>query len=360
MKSIALQRILTENGYTIASRNAAWTECVVSNAEERWQGTGVDLDEALDDVLRQMLPSALARRFAESHLAPAPAPPIVELPIVAPPIVEPPLFEPPLVEPSVDPPPAVLASQEPSDAPAPAAESPLVAVAITDRGLRRPHNEDAVLSAPDRGLFAVADGLGGRAGGEVASTLALDALQRALAEAHEGSTSKARYLALLEPALHEANRVVFAEGRRNPALRGMGATVAAALVAGRQIAIAHAGDCRVYRMRRGVLELLTTDHSLVNHRLREGEVADAKRSTVTRALGTVKAVEIDVAKLTSRAGDLLLLCTDGLHAVVPHAELSDVLSRDASPDAMVGALVAAAHTRGAPDNVSAVLVRWNA
>jgi protein phosphatase len=264
---------------------------------------------------------------------------------------------------------AMVASVEPAPPPetAPAAvEAPRVearaprfeAAGKTDRGVERPHNEDAFAVVPEHGLFIVADGLGAHNAGEIASALAVETVRRTVEGAAALPPSRRKGLPLLVEAIQRANAEIFAAAGRDPKLRGMGTTVAAAFSSGRQVVLAHVGDSRIYRLHRGILELLTTDHSLTNQRLRSGDRSGARGSLITRALGTHPSVEVDTSTVTRQAGDLLLLCTDGLHGVVMHEEISDLLCENPDPGAAVERLVERANAKGGPDNVTAVVVRW--
>jgi serine/threonine protein phosphatase PrpC len=417
-----LRELLTKTGYCVIFRGGLWTECFVSSGSENWQGRGSTENDALEDVMRQMMPSALARHLLEQHGSPSPeaihdgslppeapaqavtSPPIPttlapladvapaappapepdamvsealqdeatchdprpELPVTSP--LTPPPPEPPALSAPEEPPVEVAAAPPPEAAPvtveaapAPRAEARaprFEAAGKTDRGVERPHNEDAFAVLPEHGLFIVADGLGAHNAGEIASALAVETVRRTVEGAAALPASRRKGLPLLVEAVERANAEIFAAAGRDPKLRGMGTTIAAALSAGRQVALAHVGDSRIYRLHRGILELLTTDHSLTNQRLRSGDRSGARGSLITRALGTHPTVEVDTSSVTRQAGDLLLLCTDGLHGVVMHEEISDLLCECKDPDAAVERLVERANAKGGPDNVTAVVIRW--
>ena len=246
--------------------------------------------------------------------------------------------------------------------------------AATDAGQVREQNEDAWTAVPDSGLFAVADGMGGHAAGEVASRLAVAALEE-LAGGHgapPGSVSEARRL--LAGSIREAGRRIREEGREHPGRRGMGTTLTAlVLLAGGRGVVAHVGDSRAYRLRGGRLERLTRDHTWVQDQVDRGALSESEArrhpasSVLTRALGTDAGVEPDIGEIAWERGDLYLLCSDGLTAAVPEPELAGALGRalegapdrDGSPElaAAAGALVEEANRRGGPDNVTVLLVR---
>jgi PPM family protein phosphatase len=231
--------------------------------------------------------------------------------------------------------------------------------ALTDRGLRRRRNEDAVLCAPGSRLFAVADGMGGHAGGEVASALAIATLAAALDRPPAASPRHA-----LAAAFDHANRAVYERSLGDPQLRGMGTTLTALLLAdGGTAWLAHIGDSRAYRLRRGRLRRLTRDHTWVQEQVDAGRLpaAAADRhpmsNIITRALGIEPDAEPELRRTGILAGDGLLLCTDGLIAVVDEAEIAAGLATSASAEACVHALVELTHTRGSPDNVTVIAIR---
>jgi protein phosphatase len=230
----------------------------------------------------------------------------------------------------------------------------------------RTHNEDRYRVFPEAGLFLVADGMGGRAAGEVAAQMAVDLVAEPFvtrppedAPPESGAARNA-----LVGAIERANREIHQAARRAPGWKGMGTTLAALLVCGRRAAVAHIGDSRVYRLRGRRLDLLTEDHSLWNECVRAGTVdVDHPEEfklghLITRALGTDPAVEVDARLVALEPGDTFLLCSDGLHGTVPHAELLGVLLESERLDDAADRLVQRANDRGATDNVTAVLIRW--
>lgn len=235
--------------------------------------------------------------------------------------------------------------------------------AQTHTGVRRTENEDCLGAFEDLGLFAVADGMGGHSSGEVASRMAIDAIR-----AHYATTAgatRADEQARLAAAFSSANQRIFTAALQQRTLRGMGTTLVAASVHPSGLHVAHVGDSRAYRLRGGALEALTEDHSLVTELLRAGhlrpeQVASfARRNVVTRALGLRLFVVAETRFEEPRAGDLVLLCSDGLNAVVADDEIADVLRSATELGAMASRLIAAANDRGGPDNVTVLLLRWS-
>ena len=228
------------------------------------------------------------------------------------------------------------------------------AAGLTDTGRRRRQNEDAFVCEPP--LFAVADGMGGAQAGELASRLAAAAIEES-ASGIAGEEGIAR-------VVQAANARIFEHAVRDPTAAGMGTTATVALVdegAG-TATLAHVGDSRAYRYRDGQLEQLTTDHSLVGELLRSGRLTEDEaavhphRSVITRALGTEADVDVDTSTVDIEPGDLVLICSDGLSAMVRDEEIVRVLETTAGdPHDAAEALVAAANTAGGEDNVTVVL-----
>ena len=211
------------------------------------------------------------------------------------------------------------------------------------------------------GLFLVADGMGGHAAGEIASQLAassVDDWMKAHAEDHGNLADVMRLGAL------KANARVFEAQRENHALAGMGSTLTALLFRGQRYYIAHAGDSRAYRLRAGDLEQLTDDHSLVwplykNGMMQKSElVRHPQKNLITRSIGSHPQVEIDVLEGEGRAGDVYLLCSDGLTDAVPEERIREMLSDpQKTPDEIADLLVAAANEEGGPDNITVVIIK---
>ena len=228
------------------------------------------------------------------------------------------------------------------------------AAGITDTGRRRLRNEDAFVCEPP--LFAVADGMGGARAGEVAARLAAAALEEAGPHVHGAEG--------IVELIREANRRVWEHSRGDPATAGMGTTVTAALVdaSSGTVAVGHVGDSRGYLLRDGVLEQLTTDHSLVAELVESGVLTPEEaerhpqRSAITRALGTDPTVDVDAFTIDARPGDLFLLCSDGLTTMLADEEIAAVVEEArGDPGRATKALVAAANTRGGLDNVTVVV-----
>lgn len=221
--------------------------------------------------------------------------------------------------------------------------------ALSDIGLHRQTNEDSFVVAPP--LFVVCDGMGGAEAGEVASALA-------------ARTLAARFAAgdALVAAAQAANQAVFARAIERVEESGMGTTLTAVFVDSARGRFVHVGDSRAYRLRDGGLELLSDDHSLVGEMVREGKLTRDEaavhphRSILSRALGTEAEVEVDEFTADLHAGDVLLLCSDGLSGEVPDDALRDLLAAD-DPAEAARDLIAAARDAGGHDNITAVVIR---
>src|SRR5579859_3136005 len=226
----------------------------------------------------------------------------------------------------------------------------------SDIGKVRASNQDQLLVAEP--LFAVADGMGGHAAGEVASLTAVEALRAAFA--------KERTAAGLVDAARAANRSVWEKAERDADLRGMGTTlVAVALVTDEgeeRIAVVHVGDSRVYLLRQGELEQLTSDHSLVQELVDDGQLSEAdalthpQRHVLTRALGIEPDVTVDSLQVLPFKGDRFLLCSDGLSRELSDARVASILRRLANPQDAAKELVAEARANGGNDNITVVVV----
>jgi len=236
----------------------------------------------------------------------------------------------------------------------------LEAWGASDPGLVRQNNEDSFRLDEELCLAVVADGMGGASCGEVASALTVETVVNYVRRPPvEWPAAQ-----LLEEAIQEANRCVLERASGDQSCSGMGSTIVAALWRLPEVVIANVGDSRAYLWRAGALTQLSYDQTLVNElRLRFGlteqEVSNfPHRNVLTMAVGTSADLAVRVHELQLEAGDQLLLCSDGLSGPVPDATLAELLAAEAPVEAVVGRLIEEAKTRGAPDNVTAVLLRY--
>lgn len=228
----------------------------------------------------------------------------------------------------------------------------LLVGAATDVGRVRDHNEDGYLVDHEVGLLAVADGMGGHRGGEVASASALEALRIAFVAG-----------APIAEAVGVANDAVHEQSVADPNLRGMGTTLTAGSFDSEgHLVLGHVGDSRAYLLRDGVLERVTTDHSLVEELIQAGELTpeeaevDPRRSMITRALGLESGVTVDVIDIDLRAGDRVLLCSDGLTTMLGEDEIAAMLAEEPDAATVADALVAAANAAGGVDNITVIVI----
>ena len=227
---------------------------------------------------------------------------------------------------------------------------------LTDVGRQRSANEDALFEAGGTQLFAVADGMGGARAGEVAAKAAVDALA-GLADSDSVGERE------LAAAVEQANRRIFELSQGDESLSGMGTTMTTVAVGDGDIAIAHVGDSRAYRLRDGELEKLTNDHSLVDELVRAGKITPEEaevhpqRSIITRALGPEADVEVERMTYPARAGDVYLICSDGLTTMVPEDAVGAILRGRSSLKQAATELVQAANEAGGRDNVTVVMFK---
>lgn len=238
--------------------------------------------------------------------------------------------------------------------------------AVTHVG-RRNNNEDAFGLLPELGLYAVADGMGGYEGGEVASGLAIRSLLSFVERSHRDpeATWPCRALkelappeSLLRAGVVQADREI--HEHKAGALSQMGSTLVALWLCGGAAVVAHVGDSRIYRWRAGTLEALTTDHSVWAEMQAAGMDPASSglpyRHQITRALG-IRGAEPELQTLSLEEGDLFLLCSDGLHDVLSAERLGALLAEQAPAQALCERLVEAAYAQGGQDNITAVIVR---
>ena len=241
----------------------------------------------------------------------------------------------------------------------------------TDVGQRRDHNEDSFLVDEGLGLFIVADGMGGHAGGGTASSLAVETIRQTVEKARDKEPELFAAPAglddspvpdVLREAVEAACTRIFETARGSPELAGMGTTVTAALVDGRTAFIAHVGDSRCYLLRESRIYQVSEDHSLVNEQLKAGAISpdEAKHSRfkniITRSVGFEQEVQVDLMGVELEAGDILLLCCDGLSNLVDDDEILDVVE-ESTPEEAPGKLIQIANDRGGDDNITVVVIR---
>jgi len=237
---------------------------------------------------------------------------------------------------------------------------------LTDVGRRRESNQDSLLVAPERGLYAVADGMGGHAAGEVASHIAIEALSEVLRDsAFDRDDVDARQAgSRLQDAFVEGNQRICDSVVTRGEWRGMGTTIVALVTLKDRAIIGHVGDSRAYLLRDGTLRRLTDDHSWVSEQVRMGLMTDEEahrhpmRNIVTRALGNRPALDVDINEAEVLPLDVFLLCSDGLNSMLTDREIFETLQKSRSdPEEACRGLVDAANAKGGEDNITVIVCR---
>lgn len=261
----------------------------------------------------------------------------------------------------------------------------VTARARTDLGRTRDHNEDAFLVADltnrtvdltDGGphqvgargmLFMVADGMGGAAAGEVASSMAVDHVFRHLIESWsvEAEPTVEQFTEHLRAAVEQANQHIHSYSKEHPDVRGMGTTATVAGVLEGMLFLAQVGDSRGYLVREGVATQITKDQSLMQRLVDAGELTEEeaehseRRNIILQALGPDPQIRVDLTWQDLHRGDTLVLCSDGLSGQVKREEIGELVAAEPDLEALAAGLIAAANERGGPDNITAVVVRFD-
>jgi protein phosphatase len=246
--------------------------------------------------------------------------------------------------------------------------------ALTDVGRKRKGNEDSLYVNPEQKLFVVADGMGGHAAGEIASRIAVDSINEfvCLTGGDEeitwpfGLDETISYDGnRLKTAVRFANKKVLEATKEKSEYEGMATTVCAVLVDDQVANLAHVGDSRVYLWRGGELRQLTSDHSWVNEQIQSGVISAEQarthplRNVVTRALGGKADLQVDMQTHDFEAGDVLLLCSDGLTTMIPDDDIARVMREgEGDIEATAQELVDAANAKGGEDNITVVLLQF--
>lgn len=243
---------------------------------------------------------------------------------------------------------------------------------LTDVGRKREHNEDALLLAPKHGLFVIADGMGGHEAGEVASNLAITALEQFFDTLfsdpdatwpHRTDPNNDEYANRLAVGVQMAHQRIREASGASRQQKAMGTTCVALHLQGAKAHFAWVGDSRGYRWRKGSLEQITTDHSLLNELLAAGRLGPEQvagfqhKNVITRALGTNDRLDVDVRSIDFEPGDTLLLCSDGLTGMVEDPAIAQAIADHPSLEATCQHLIDAANSAGGSDNVTVALVR---
>ncbi len=239
----------------------------------------------------------------------------------------------------------------------------------TDTGRSRSNNEDSVTVNPSHALMILADGMGGYNAGEVASHMATshieDELGRWLSQV-AANTALADVTRAMTLCVDNANRAILSAAKLNAHQAGMGTTLVMGVFRGDNLLVGHVGDSRGYRLRDGVLQQITRDHSLLQEQLDAGLISpeqaafSSNKNLVTRAVGVESLVQLEVHRHEVRAGDLYLMCSDGLSDMLDDDAIASVLRPDQTLESLAAALVTAANEAGGRDNISVILARARA
>ncbi|MBP9706208.1 MAG: Stp1/IreP family PP2C-type Ser/Thr phosphatase [Oligoflexales bacterium] len=240
----------------------------------------------------------------------------------------------------------------------------LVSFAESDIGRVRAVNQDSFFVDEKRALFIVADGMGGHAGGEIASQLCVQEIVKFLdmkLPANEVEKDDSETKEALALAINRASMLIYERALEDPSLKGMGTTATVLKVIGKRGYFAHVGDSRLYLHRAGFLYQLTNDHSLVSEQVRAGVLTEAEaelhqlRNVITRSVGYQEQEDVDTQSILLEVGDVYLLCSDGLYGKVTDQEIAKQLSN--ASDISVKQLITQANNRGGEDNITALVLR---
>lgn len=236
---------------------------------------------------------------------------------------------------------------------------------LSDQGVKRADNQDNYYVSDDKRVFVVADGMGGALGGSIASRLTVNAIENFWKESPCDLDDDKAIEEWLVAAVNRANDTVFGFSEENPSVKGMGTTVVIGIQDNKgYIHVGHLGDSRAYLVRDGKPEVLTQDHSLVMELYRGGHITEEQmkespfKHYITRCVGHKDRVDLDHNPKELQAGDWILMCTDGLTAVLNDEEIADVLSTANDPEEACKTLVDLTIQGGAPDNVTVVAVKY--
>jgi serine/threonine protein phosphatase PrpC len=244
--------------------------------------------------------------------------------------------------------------------------------ARTDLGLKRELNEDSYLADSNISLFIVADGMGGHAGGNIASKMSVDIIRQRVREARKAGVLFSKdaidnespaVLKMLEESIKEASARIFEKSDRQPELAGMGTTVTLMLTHGKRAYVAHVGDSRLYRLRNGKFEQMTEDHSLVNEQVKAGFITSEEaqhsrfRNIITRSVGFESEVNADTMSLVMNPADIFLICSDGLTGMIEDDEIHKTIRKTRLSQAP-SRLVDLANRAGGEDNVTVVVLKY--
>ena len=244
----------------------------------------------------------------------------------------------------------------------------IIASFVTDKGPVREKNEDYFCVDEGLGLYAVADGIGGHTAGEVASRMAIEVIKDFVAneEKYQGDKTEeyrddySRESNLVAEAVRRANIAIHETSKNNSSYRGMGTTLTSALIRGERLSISHVGDSRAYLIRTSCIEQITNDHSIVAEQVKMGLLSEEEaknskiKNVITRALGNVPDVEVDIEEFSISDGDTIILCSDGITSVISDRDILSIALNSRGPADLCKTLVKRATDAGCTDNMTVV------
>lgn len=231
---------------------------------------------------------------------------------------------------------------------------------LSDTGLVRSHNEDICFADDNQFCYLVADGMGGAAAGEVASSIMKETVQQLFSGPRSPSCAKLQEI--VTNCFKTANERMLAHVENTPSHSGMGCTADLLAFGEEEFVLGHVGDCRCYRLRKGFLEQLSKDHTLVQLQMDQGLISreqakkHSMKNVILRAVGVKKKLEVDVIQDSALPGDIFLLCSDGLTGMVDDEKILEIMRYDCPLSLKVTMLIDQAHYAGGKDNVTAVLI----
>jgi serine/threonine protein phosphatase PrpC len=237
---------------------------------------------------------------------------------------------------------------------------------LSDIGLVRNNNEDLCSQLPEYRFYILADGMGGHQAGEVAAREAVMTLNLLIQKWHEDgdyATDLANSLEFINYAIEQTNRIVYEMGHTDETLKGMGTTLCLLYFLDNKIIYAHVGDSRIYRLRNGVLEQITNDHSLLRELIELGQIREedsehfAYKNIITKAIGTERTVEPTVHFAALEPNDLFLMCSDGLSDPVSMKEIENILNKNNDIQRAAKSLISTAKKKGGHDNISVLIAQ---
>lgn len=242
----------------------------------------------------------------------------------------------------------------------------VAAFGLSDIGLVRQNNEDYWAELPELGLYALADGMGGHRAGEVASKLAIDTLCQVIEDSMGDDTDELSYEeahGVIQLAIEHTNRAVYEMGQSEEDFKGMGTTLCCLLFHRKGLIYAHVGDSRIYRLRKGRLEQMTRDHSLLREMIELGQLSERQaeefvyRNIITRAVGTEAEIDPSVHMADLQNHDIYMMCSDGLSDMLSVNEMEKILTKSTTIEEAGARLVKTAKENGGYDNVTVVLMQ---